>query len=124
MAFQFRRNLYNEHSMEAKKRQEGLRKGGIAMGYDGTACCDRRNPLPAELQGKADYAIYRVHNNVAETMKANPGSDEEGFKVEDSLSSSFADEAQRASNQSPSCRDPDAICLRCDAIILFIRLIS
>lgn len=89
------------------------------MGYDGTACCDWRNPLPAELQGKADYAIYRVHNNVAEAMKANPGSDEEGFKVEDSLSSSFADEAQ-----SPSCHDPDAICLRCDAIIFFIRLIS
>lgn len=39
-------------------------------------------PLPAELQGKADYAVYRVHNNVAEAMKANPDSDEEGFKVE------------------------------------------
>lgn len=39
-------------------------------------------PLPAELQGKTDYAVYRVHNNVAEAMKANPGSDEEGFKVE------------------------------------------
>lgn len=41
-------------------------------------------PLPAELQGKADYAVYRVHNNVAEAMKANPGSGEEGFKVEGS----------------------------------------
>lgn len=39
-------------------------------------------PLPAELQGKTDYAVYRVHNNVAEAMKANPDSDEEGFKVE------------------------------------------
>lgn len=39
-------------------------------------------PLPAELQGKADYTVYRVHNNVAESMKANPDSNEEGFKVE------------------------------------------
>lgn len=47
-------------------------------------------PLPAELQGKADYAVYRVHNNVAEAMKANPGSGEEGFKVEDSYITIYA----------------------------------
>ena len=49
-----------------------------------------RLPLPAELQGKADYAVYRVHNNVAEAMKANPGSDEEGFKVEGSYITIYA----------------------------------
>lgn len=47
-------------------------------------------PLPAELQGKADYAVYRVHNNVAEAMKANPDSDEEGFKVEGSYITIYA----------------------------------
>ena len=49
-----------------------------------------RLPLPAELQGKADYAVYRVHNNVAEAMKANPSSDEEGFKVEGSYITIYA----------------------------------
>lgn len=47
-------------------------------------------PLPAELQGKADYAVYRVHNNVAESMKENPGSGEEGFKVEGSYITIYA----------------------------------
>lgn len=47
-------------------------------------------PLPAELQGKADYAVYRVHNNEAEAMKANPGSGEEGFKVEGSYITIYA----------------------------------
>lgn len=41
-----------------------------------------RLPLPAELQGKASYSVYRVHNDVAEVMKANPDSNEEGFHVE------------------------------------------
>ena len=41
-----------------------------------------RLPLPAELQGKASYSVYRVHDNKAEAMKANPGSNEEGFHVE------------------------------------------
>lgn len=30
MAFQFRRNMYNEHSMEVQDRQDGLSKGGLA----------------------------------------------------------------------------------------------
>lgn len=47
-------------------------------------------PLPAELQGKADYAVYRVHNNEAEAMKANPESGEEGFKVEGSYITIYA----------------------------------
>ena len=47
-------------------------------------------PLPAELQGKADYAVYRVHDNVAEEMKVNPGSNEEGFKVEGSYITIYA----------------------------------
>ena len=47
-------------------------------------------PLPAELQGKADYTVYRVHNNVAESMKENPGSGEEGFKVEGSYITIYA----------------------------------
>lgn len=47
-------------------------------------------PLPAELQGKADYTVYRVHDNVAEAMKANPGSGEEGFKVEGSYITIYA----------------------------------
>lgn len=47
-------------------------------------------PLPAELQGKADYTVYRVHDNVAEAMKANPGSGEEGFKVEGSYIAIYA----------------------------------
>lgn len=41
-----------------------------------------RLPLPVELQGKASYSVYRVHDNKAEAMKANPGSNEEGFHVE------------------------------------------
>ena len=49
-----------------------------------------RLPLPAELQGKASYAVYRVHNDVAEAMKANPGSGEEGFKVEGSYITIYA----------------------------------
>ena len=49
-----------------------------------------RLPLPAELQGKAGYAVYRVHNNQAEAMKANPGSGEEGFKVEGSYITIYA----------------------------------
>ena len=47
-------------------------------------------PLPAELQGKVDYTVYRVHNNVAESMKENPGSGEEGFKVEGSYITIYA----------------------------------
>ena len=47
-------------------------------------------PLPAQLQGKADYAVYRVHNNEAEAMKANPDSGEEGFKVEGSYITIYA----------------------------------
>ena len=46
--------------------------------------------LPAQLQGKADYAVYRVHDNVAEEMKVNPGSNEEGFKVEGSYITIYA----------------------------------
>ena len=49
-----------------------------------------RLPLPTELQGKAGYAVYRVHNDQAEAMKANPGSGEEGFKVEGSYITIYA----------------------------------
>ena len=49
-----------------------------------TVLLEIRLPLPVELQGKASYAVYRVHDNVAETMKANPCSNEEGFKVDGS----------------------------------------
>ena len=49
-----------------------------------------RLPLPTELQGKAGYAVYRVHNNVAEAMKANPGREEEGFRVEGSYLTIYA----------------------------------
>ena len=41
-----------------------------------------RLPLPVELQGKASYSVYRVHDDKAEAMKANPRSNEEGFHVE------------------------------------------
>ena len=47
-------------------------------------------PLPAQLQGKADYAVYRAHDNVAEEMNVNPGSNEEGFKVEGSYITIYA----------------------------------
>lgn len=49
-----------------------------------TVLLEIRLPLPVELQGKASYSVYRVHDNVAEAMEANPGSNEEGFKVEGS----------------------------------------
>ena len=49
-----------------------------------------RLPLPTELQGKASYAVYRVHNDQTEAMKANPGSGEEGFQVEGSYITIYA----------------------------------
>lgn len=48
-------------------------------------------PLPAEMQGKASYSVYRVHDDQAEAMKANPGIGEEGFKVEGDFITIFAE---------------------------------
>lgn len=48
-------------------------------------------PLPTEMQGKAGYSVYRVHDDKAEAMKANPGIGEEGFKVEGDFITIFAE---------------------------------
>ncbi len=50
MAFQFRRNVYNEHSMEVQDRQDGLSKGGLAARYDRKAYDDSQHPLPNAKQ--------------------------------------------------------------------------
>ena len=57
---------------------------------ESTVLLEIRLPLPVELQGKASYSVYRVHDNVAEAMEANPGSNEEGFKVDGSYITIYA----------------------------------
>ncbi len=42
-----------------------------------------RLTLPASLQGKSTYYVYRYHNNEPQTMTRDPGPDEEGFTVTD-----------------------------------------
>ena len=47
-----------------------------------TEKCDCGHNDTATISSQAGYAVYRVHNNAAESMKANPGRGEEEFKAE------------------------------------------
>ena len=42
-----------------------------------------RLTLPASLQGKSTYYVYRYHRGEPQTMTRDPGPDEEGFTVTD-----------------------------------------
>ena len=55
-----------------------------------TEKCDCGHNATATISIQAGYAVYRVHNNAAESMKANPGRGEEEFKVEGSYITIYA----------------------------------
>ena len=74
MDYTLKKEVFDENGNKDEDASKRITQSNVLL--------EIRLPLPAELQGKASYAVYRVHNDVAEAMKANPGSGEEGFKVE------------------------------------------
>ena len=74
MDYTLKKEVFDENGNKDEDASKRITQSNVLL--------EIRLPLPAELQGKASYAVYRVHNDQAEAMKANPGSGEEGFKVE------------------------------------------
>lgn len=82
MDYKLEKEVFNADGKKDENASQTITQSNVLL--------EIRLPLPVELQGKASYSVYRVHDNVAEAMEANPGSNEEGFKVDGSYITIYA----------------------------------